>query len=177
MQELEKREKEKYDKRWKQGSLRSANVVPLVEYIIENVGEHKEWKLLDIGCGDGTTVGGLRKRGFECYGVDITLAGIKNNKEWFHEAPAWRMPFNDNEFDFTFSTDMMEHIPKDFVDNTINEIYRITKTKTIHCIAISPHVEGSTVFHLSIKPIAIWQEKFNNLNVKNVDTFIRPRLI
>jgi len=176
-QELEKREKEKYDKRWKHGSLQSANVIPLIKYIIENAEEHKKWKLLDIGCGDGTTVRGLRENGFECYGVDITLAGIKDNKEWFYEAPAWKMPFRDNEFDFTFSTDMMEHIPVDFVDNAIGEIYRITKIKTIHCIASSPHVEGCTVFHLSIKPIAIWQEKFNNLNVKNIDTLIRPRLI
>lgn len=172
--QIEKEEKEKYSNLWKTDYIPSQSAIPLADYISQF---NKNWKLLDIGCGNGITAGLLRKKGFNCFGVDITLDGIKD-KECFYEAPAWRLPFEDNEFDFTFSTDVLEHLPTDLVDKTIKEIFRVTKIKTFHCIAtffVSTDVKGGVILHQTVKPIKWWREKFERLNAKKLDLKVMDR--
>lgn len=163
---IEQEEKEKYTKAWECGAEGPSQCVsPLIKYI----SQCGYGKMLDIGCGDGGVVKALRDIDFDCFGLDITSVKlIPEVKDYFYEAPIWRMPFKDNEFDFTFSTDVLEHIPPHMVDYTIKEIFRITKRKTFHNIATFEDNRRGFNFHLTVQPIGWWKEKFRQLNTKKL---------
>ncbi len=136
----------------------------------------KEDSILDIGCGHGKIVCYLAGKGFDILGVDITLVGLPGYKtgevdSMFHEAPIWRLPFADNQFDFSFSTDVLEHIPTRMVRASIKEIYRVTKVETFHCISTVDdpnYVEA----HKTVKPIKWWDNQFRKLNSERITTHI-----
>src|SRR5687768_16765727 len=74
---------------------------------------------LDVGCGDGTIVAVLRRRGavdWELTGVDpdpeeTRLASAGGQYERVHTASAAELPEPDASFDFAFSNSVLEHIP------------------------------------------------------------------
>lgn len=160
-------EKEKYHTLWGKDYQPSACALPLVKYVIQNA--DSKWKMLDIGCGNGLTVRCLRNKEYKIYGCDITLNGIKDrcscSEPYFIEAPVWNMPFPDGAFDFTFSTDVLEHIPPAMIKRSIKEILRITKHKTFHCIASFSDIRNGQKLHLSQHPIDLWAAWFREGNV------------
>ncbi|MGE4357517.1 MAG: methyltransferase domain-containing protein [Candidatus Omnitrophota bacterium] len=167
---FEKKEKEKYETAWIRGKETiSGRALPLVYLMMRYP---KYFSMLELGCGDGTTTKILRESGYIVAGADITLAGIKGDKEGFIEAPIWKLPFRANEFDITFSTDVLEHIPPEKVDDAIREIYRVTRKKTFHSIATFDHRVEECHFHLSVYPIDWWRNKFYSLNEKKIPTEI-----
>ncbi len=139
--------------------------------------------LLDIGCGHGDVVKLLSSLRRNCLGVDISLAGIASYGQLgpeydkflsilsFREAPVWDMPYLDNQFDYTFSFDVLEHIPTDTVPAAIREIYRVTRGETFHCIATIPS-EKNIGIHKTVQPIAWWEKQFAALNRDKVETHI-----
>jgi len=165
---LHKVEQNKYSWLWETSYKPSACAIPLIKFINTL---QPQGKLLEIGCGDGSTIFGLRERNLACDGLDITLTGLKGYYGGFIEASVWSMPLEDNSYDFTFSTDTLEHIPPDCVEESIKEILRVTKRETFHCIATfsdrSSHPTGEEL-HLTIQPIEWWQELFNKLNHKKI---------
>ena len=167
--EITKEEKDKYAQLYKGQYPSTGYVIDFAEFIINTA--KKGYALLDIGCGHGRAVRHLRDRGYRCLGVDITLAGIGENKIGFTEAPLWEMPFENNQFDYTFSTDVLEHIPPKMAEPAIKEIYRVTRVETFHCISIMDDPNYPNV-HLTIKPIKWWKSQFSKLNIDRVDTHI-----
>lgn len=156
-------EKEKYRRQWRTNYMPSVSARVLADYINSFV--HYPYRLLDIGCGDGTTVVELRKKGWLCDGLDITLAGLKPEAtKGFYESALWAMPFNDREFGFTFSTDVLEHIPPEKIEDSIKEIFRISRHRTLHIIATFPHEMDGIDLHLTVRPISWWQEQFDTFN-------------
>ena len=168
-------EKEKYEWLWNHGYRPSKCALPLAEYIAKIC--DSEWMLLDIGCGDGSTVYDLRERGFNCQGLDITLVGLNNGKDGFKEESIWKTSYHDDHFDFTFSTDLLEHLPPEFADDSIAEIFRITRYKTFHSVANFADVRAGRVLHLIHKPAKWWKAKFNALNMKSLKFEIIDRKI
>lgn len=171
--EVEEKEKKKYTDAWRcKAETPSINSKRVVHYVKRL---DKQWKMIDLGCGDGAAVKALRKLGFDIVGVDITLEAIGENEKGFFEAPLWRLPFENDEFDFTFSTDALEHIPPQLVNRTIKEIYRITKVKTFHAIAPFEHCNKGFVFHLTAKPIDWWKSRFDELKNKDIEVEVMHR--
>jgi hypothetical protein len=166
-------EREKYAQQWASGYQKSICAQPLDLYVQSTA--HKWQTLLDIGCGNGLTAGLLRTAGFNCSGIDITLAGVKQDASEFFESPVWQMPFADDEFDYTFSTDVLEHLPTEMVDASIQEIIRVSRQKTFHCIATFPHERDGVDLHLTVQPIGWWKEKFAKFNTKCIETTIVSR--
>jgi len=172
-------EKSKYEVAWLKGlETNSRTAVPFAKFIES---EQLEGSMLDLGCGNGFVVSYLKSKGFDCKGVDITLVGletplkiftnqavendwradfISNRQTMFWEAPLDKLPFKDNEFDYTFSCDVLEHIPTDLVPKVIAEILRVTRIKTYHVIATFRDVRGGINFHPTVQPINWWQEQF-----------------
>ena len=151
--------------------------IDLAEFIINTA--RRGDALLDMGCGRGRVVRHLRERGYRCLGIDITLDGARKKDDTgklsstvgFTEAPLWETPFHNNQFEYTFSTDVLEHIPPDMVEATIKEIYRITRVETFLVISTIDDVNYENL-HKTIKPISWWKEQFAKLNFKAVDTHI-----
>lgn len=171
-------EKNKYEYLWSNNYIPSQCAKPLALHIAGRA--NPSWKLIDLGCGDGTTVKELINKGFNCRGMDITSAGIKHTKKiWFVEGCIWEMPFSKNEFDYTFSTDMLEHIPIEKIDDTIKEIIRVTSRKTFHCIANFDdirEIKGQKVnLHRIKQPIDWWKNKFEELNTKLIEIELMDR--
>jgi len=76
-----------------------------------------ETKILDIGCGDKPYASY-----FSCQYIGLDpFPGTKADVQ----APAWDLPFKDNEFDGIILNQSLEHIMK--IDATISEIRRVLK--------------------------------------------------
>lgn len=159
-------EKNTYEKLWKTSYIPSKVAIPMGELIAKGC-HRKDIKMLDMGCGNGTTVNSLREKGFNCYGLDLTIAGVKGDKQYFVESNILNMPYPDDYFDLTFSTDMLEHLPTEWVEKAIREIFRVTKKYTVHCIATFVDANRGTL-HKTVKPIPFWQDQFSKLNNKNI---------
>jgi 2-polyprenyl-3-methyl-5-hydroxy-6-metoxy-1,4-benzoquinol methylase len=76
-----------------------------------------DWKIIDIGCGDGWLTKELTQRGFDCIGIDkiFTNQDICDND------------FKNNQFDCSLLIEVIEHIQPKY----IKEIERITRKKII----------------------------------------------
>jgi len=168
-------EKNKYLYLWTNNYKPSKCAAPLAHYVARN--SKPGWSLLDIGCGNGITVNILKERGFDCMGLDITLAGIKDDGRHFVEASVWDMPFPDGFFDFTFSTDLLEHLPQSLVEGSIKEIFRVTRKRTFHSIANFQDVRLGQVLHLTMQPAEWWIRRFEALNAKGLECEIIDRKI
>jgi ubiquinone/menaquinone biosynthesis C-methylase UbiE len=87
-------------------------------------------KILDLGCGSGRHTVYLAKHGFEVYGIDIALKGIKITKDWLKKEKSRanlkvgniykKLPYPNNFFDALISTQTLHH-------NTINNIRKLIK--------------------------------------------------
>jgi len=92
--------------------------------------------VLDVGCAYGFTVQHLREAGVNAWGVDISDYALSQapdeikpfvKKGWAHS-----LPFADQQFDMVVSFGMMEHMPDGFLDQSIQELERVSK----------PHQDG-----------------------------------
>ena len=158
MNRVEQFEREKYQAIWGRGDYTSTTAINYAQSLVGKVGGY----VLEIGCGRGVSLDILNKDGCcKCTGVDITLVGCRSDAPVF-EAAAWNLPFPDKSFDYSFSTDTLEHIPPECIEATLKEIDRVTRNKTFHQIALVKAVteyQGSQV-HLTVEPGEWWDDQF-----------------
>ena len=106
------------------------------EALVDKIGVKKGMKVLDLGCGDGTTAIPEAKRGAEVLGVDIARnlveAGNKRAKEFglsnikFQEGDATNLEgIKDKTFDLTISIFGAMFAPKPF--DVAKEMVRVTR--------------------------------------------------
>jgi SAM-dependent methyltransferase len=128
---------------------------------------HPFESILDVGCGKGEGVKLLGEEGYEAWGCDIadlsniwTENGIEN-RCW--TAPSHDLPFNNDSFDMVMCCDVLEHIPPDYVDKSLDEIFRVSRKYfyfSIACCEETP-VRGkyNIPLHMTIMPPNWWMEK------------------
>ena len=181
-----KTERQKYQQIWESVDYASGNAVKfadIVHHIIINDNQLEHFRqIVDLGCGSGATMSELLKLGHrDVYGIDITLLGIRNiSKTRLLRAPLWEMSYKVMYksslcyADYSISTDVLEHIPPGLVAQTIQEIFTITRYKTIHAICTRPCVVKHFGYelHLTIKPLAWWKEQFDRLNKKGIEVIL-----
>ena len=172
MSDLRKGEQELYERLWKTQYQASQCAEPLAKYVLAARTQYYGLRILDLGCGDGTTVRQIRLGQLMCEGLDITLAGVEisahflgmGQEKYFTKGCAWDMPFGDGEFGATISTDFLEHLPEKKVGAAIAEIVRVTRHKTLHVVATFPdeaEVDGRTVqLHKTVRPVEWWRARF-----------------
>lgn len=117
----------------------------LIRMIRELCHEVKNPVILDFGCDQGRNAVFLKRNGFHVFGTDINKTSIELAQLYFKangfnpddikpiEAEIdgcrvegeYRIPFDDNEFDFIYSLAVFEHIDKP--DNALKELHRITR--------------------------------------------------
>jgi len=95
----------------------------------------KNKKMLDIGCGWGGHVVAALRMGLDAFGCDVDedvleiaamrclIQGFDANRYFL--APAERLPFADNEFDYVQAVSVLEHV--DDVPQAISEFVRVLK--------------------------------------------------
>lgn len=161
-------EYELYKRMWTSGYRKSQCAIPLISFIEKECLQTD--RMIEIGSGEGTTIRGLKAKGYEVIGTDIY-----STREDIVECPAWALPFGDESFDVSFSTDVLEHLPTESVDDAIKEILRVTKRKSIHVIACWGDVRNGEVLHKTVMPIKWWQEKFAQLNTQGKELIVIDR--
>lgn len=97
--------------------------------------------ILDFGCGAGKSVQQLRLLGYQGFGCDIRIDDkvsreikLLHNKNIIRliNASPYKLPFDDNTFDFIFSDQVFEHVQN--YSKTISEMKRVLKPSgcTLH---------------------------------------------
>lgn len=84
-------------------------------------------KILDLGCGDGTRLAGLKTKG-EKVGVDISEYAINKGKKKFKninliKGDISNLPFKDGSFDFIYSMFVIEHV--ECPEKVLKEAFRV----------------------------------------------------
>ncbi len=123
----------------------------------------KDMKILDFGCGDGDLVQGLLDLGFDAQGVDIQDSSALDSDHYKKiDMDTYRIPYDDNYFDYVFSTSVFEHVKN--TEEALKEIYRVLKPGgiTTHSMPsrfriIEPHIRVpfGGIFHSDVW-LGIW---------------------
>jgi ubiquinone/menaquinone biosynthesis C-methylase UbiE len=165
---LIEQEKLLYKKHWDNGYKKSQCAVPFAKYLYEMIPAH--FSIIEIGSGDGTTIDALKM-----YGRNITGTDIYSTRKDIIECSANSLPFENNHFDYVVSTDVMEHIPTELVDESIRETLRVAKVGVIHIIACFESARNGDLLHKTVKNIQWWKEKFIQFNSDNKKLIIIDR--
>jgi SAM-dependent methyltransferase len=84
--------------------------------------------ILNVGCSIGGHNYALNELGFRAYGIDISEFAIKNAvAERCIVGDVKEMPYKNEYFDNVFAFDIIEHIPMDYLQQSLDEIRRVTK--------------------------------------------------
>ena len=96
--------------------------------------EKPKAKMLEVGCGMGTDLIQLARRGFDVTGIDLTEEGIKLAQRRFQiydlsanlrVDDAENLSFDDNTFDIVYSFGVLHHTPD--TQKSIDEVQRVLK--------------------------------------------------
>lgn len=155
-------EKDRYANLWANEGYRPSQTQGMIVDSLMK-GGFTQGDILEFGCGNGAAVETLKNHGLNAQGMDITLAGLLEKRNGHYtEAALWDMPFEDDEFDMTFSTDVLEHLPPGKAEESIKEILRVTKRITVHVIAnFSCKMYGQEL-HSIQETVEWWREKFES---------------
>ena len=89
----------------------------------------KPQSVLDVGCAYGFSVARLNLLGILAKGIDISQYALNQAppefQPFFTLGAVWDMPFKDKEFDFCFSSGMLEHVPEIKLKKAISEMTRV----------------------------------------------------
>ena len=145
-------------------------------------------KILDYGFGCGTLVLNLLLRGYDAYGIDLDegkkafynqkITDLNFPDEWKDRCNLYdgeRIPYDDEEFDVVFSTQVLEHVQD--IGSSIREMLRVCKTGGILRLEL-PNYDGTYEGHYRIdfgKPLYGHKDEFKvkvkelGYNEKEVD--------
>ncbi len=102
----------------------------------------RELKTLEIGCGTGFVLNGLKQfPSLKLHGAEVLLQGLKLASKRvrgveFLQLDALNMPF-DSEFDIICTFDVLEHIEDDA--RAINNIYKALRRKGLFFVTVPRH--------------------------------------
>ena len=118
--------------------------------------------LVDVGCGGNLFCELIKGYGIKLdkpiervAGVDFASNSKKDGIE-FYQAFAHDLPFKDNEFDVLTSFDMLEHILPEYIDETLDELDRVSKIAMIFTIS---HRQVKRGLHNIVESEEWWENK------------------
>mmetsp|Transcript_47598 Transcript_47598/g.90846 ORF Transcript_47598/g.90846 Transcript_47598/m.90846 type:complete len:427 (-) Transcript_47598:263-1543(-) len=127
--------------------------------------------ILDAGAGQCKVVRNLTASGLEAYGTEMSRASLDLHCSDLvrigrvKQATLDSIPFNNNQFDLVFSSEVLEHVPEHMVDAAVKELARVSRGKLFLTISLRrskmdpPSPEVATV-HVTVKTRAWWDSKF-----------------
>lgn len=111
----------------------SQRVVPIFEHITRAAGQPltADARVLDFGAGAGRHVAEFREAGYDAWGIDAQFTShvsgaVETRFLRRVEPPDYRVPFEDESFDFVYSTSVMEHVVEP--GKALAEVARVLKS-------------------------------------------------
>lgn len=159
------REFKKYAKVWKTSAYRagSPGADAISRGVMDLLGARPGQSVVDLGCGAGAAMTALRERGYHAVGVDFVDAGARP----LVPACLWDMPVV--QADYGICIDVMEHIPPDYVSQTLTNVMRCADQKTYFQIAMFPDHFGPKLLgeplHLSVFDEVWWTHVFHECGI------------
>ena len=129
------KQQELYDETWRkgleEGTENRGNLQTNLEFLAEINLLKTSDRILEIGCGTGSLVAELNRRGHNITGTDISSKAINYGLKKYENIdlqvqPAENLNFPDETFDVVLSFDLFEHIAD--VDKHVSEVYRVLRT-------------------------------------------------
>lgn len=115
----------------------------------------KPASILEVGCGNGILCKFLVDMGYDVTGLDIVPGSYDRAGYNFvqHDITLGFLPFTDNEFDCCLSFDVLEHLPRKWVEHHIWDMLRVSNSiiGTAACFERAP-------LHLTVKEPEYWME-------------------
>lgn len=102
-------------------ALESARIKATIEMIPKDV-----VTVLDVGCGDGRVSAPLRGR-YRIVGVDYAYHSVKHLGACGMRASSANLPFRDRSFDVVLCCEVLEHLPKEVFQRTLDEMARVAR--------------------------------------------------
>ena len=131
--------------------------------------------IIDLGTGSGRGALALAKMGLDVTVLDLTFDGLDKRAEGFRkiEASLWgawnaekrgsfHIPLN---WDYGYCTDVMEHIPPEYVMLTLHKIMLACDKAFFH-ICLIPDGFGQLVgepLHLTVMPFEWWRDHLGEI--------------
>jgi ubiquinone/menaquinone biosynthesis C-methylase UbiE len=122
------------------------------QYIQSILAKHKEWSVLDIGCGYSAN---------ENANVICDIQDLSNfyKDKSFVKLENKKLPFKDNQFDFVIASHVLEHVED--IEYFIKELERISKRGYIE---VPTTLEDNLVFEN--KKDHLWHMNFDDTDLK-----------
>ena len=93
---------------------------------IQGIGLDPSWHVLEVGCGYGRCVEGLRARGLDAIGVDVNRWLIHSlARPYLRWGEIRHLDFLANSFELVVCTDVLEHVAE--YDQAITELVRVSR--------------------------------------------------
>jgi len=123
-------------------------------------------KILEIGCGIGSVVEELAKKGYDVTGTDISAAAIDYGKKKYPQIrlevqAAEALPYDDGIYDVVLSFDLFEHIFQ--IDKHLWQVHRILKPGGYYLFQ-TPHKYFSATFDTFSKRSFRWRKSHPSLH-------------
>ncbi len=154
-----------YQDKYDDESYRPSNGVGTWGRILSKNYHRNQRRILDVGCGLGIAIREMAKVGFQAYGVD--LANAHWNKNGLNNrclvANAKDIPFKGDSFDFVLCSDVLEHIPKWDIRETLNEIKRVGSKYFLFIVSKTDEklpINGNIYTHITIESDSWWEKAF-----------------
>lgn len=114
--------------------------------------------VLDAGCALGFLVEGLRKRGVDAYGIDISefaIANVDPSVQPYCRVGSIVEPFP-QRYDLIVTIEVVEHMPKEEADKAIANFC----AHTDHIMFCSGFQDFKEVTHINLRPPEYWAAQF-----------------
>jgi ubiquinone/menaquinone biosynthesis C-methylase UbiE len=130
-------------------------------------------KVLDVGVGRGHFFRDLDKLGYAMKGIEPSLEARKLLKDKrIINACSHKIPFKKNEFDIVICLDVLEHVPKELITKSLEEIKRVSKRYALISVAHHSDVKRGWELHISSMPFKEWREL-----IKNYFSIIKSKIV
>ena len=143
--------------------------------IVTNRHFHNAYKgvvsVLDAGAGQCRVTRALLSANYEVKGVELSKGSLDEfcqdlveRKIVFHTGLD-ALPFPNSSFDVVFSSEVLEHVPEDIVQASVNELSRVTKgpifaTISLRLSKLDPAPPKTPFVHITVKRRRWWDARF-----------------
>lgn len=122
----------------------------------------------DIGCGEGSLISKFINNGIKATGIDISetvvTRAVNNFGPHFQVGSILNIPFSDNSFNCSISTDCLEHLSPGDISQAVSELIRVSNSYIF--IQVATTLDYEKKWHLTVKNKDWWSSMFFKHNLK-----------